>query len=62
MQIVFQDPMASLNPRKTIGHILGQPLAVHRGGRPAHYLAEIREALGFVGLVPAGAVHQPPAA
>lgn len=52
MQIVFQDPMASLNPRKTIGHILGQPLAVHRGGRPAHYLDEIRQALDLVGLRP----------
>ncbi len=52
MQIVFQDPMASLNPRKTIGHILGQPLAVHRGGRPAHYLDEIRQALALVGLTP----------
>ena len=52
MQIVFQDPMASLNPRKTIGHILGQPLAVHRGGRPTHYLDEIRQALDLVGLRP----------
>ena len=52
MQIVFQDPMASLNPRKTIGHILGQPLAVHRGGRPADYLDEIHQALNLVGLSP----------
>jgi oligopeptide/dipeptide ABC transporter ATP-binding protein len=29
MQIIFQDPFSSLNPRKTVGHIVGEPLRVH---------------------------------
>lgn len=52
MQIIFQDPFASLNPRKTIGHILGQPLAVQRGGRPGAYRAEAIAILDQVGLSP----------
>jgi len=52
IQIVFQDPYASLNPRKTIGHILGQPLAVHRGGRPDDYRSDVVAALERVGLAP----------
>jgi oligopeptide/dipeptide ABC transporter ATP-binding protein len=52
MQIIFQDPFASLNPRKTIGHILGQPLAVQRGGRPSRYRAQAIAILEQVGLSP----------
>ena len=29
MQIIFQDPFSSLNPRKTVSHIVGEPLLVH---------------------------------
>ena len=32
MQIVFQDPFSSLNPRKTVAHIIGEPLLVHGMG------------------------------
>jgi peptide/nickel transport system ATP-binding protein len=52
MQIVFQDPFSSLNPRKTIRHILGQPLAIHRGGHPSDYSRQAAEMLDRVGLAP----------
>ena len=32
MQIIFQDPFSSLNPRKTVAHIIGEPLMVHGVG------------------------------
>src|SRR4030043_233252 len=32
MQIIFQDPYSSLNPRKTIGSIIGEPLIIHKIG------------------------------
>ena len=33
MQMIFQDPYASLNPRMTVGDIVGEPLAVHNIGQ-----------------------------
>ena len=33
MQIIFQDPFSSLNPRKTVSHIVGEPLLIHEIGR-----------------------------
>ena len=38
MQMIFQDPYSSLNPRKTVGSIIGEPFAIHgieRGERRA---------------------------
>ena len=35
MMMVFQDPYSSLNPRMTVGNIIGEPLGVHRVGTPA---------------------------
>jgi len=52
MQIIFQDPYASLNPRKTVAHILGQPLSIHRGASPRAYRAEAIRMLEMVGLAP----------
>jgi peptide/nickel transport system ATP-binding protein len=55
MQIIFQDPYASLNPRMTVGAIVGEPLIIHRltKGRRA-FEARIAELLETVGL---GADH-----
>ena len=50
MQIVFQDPFASLNPRMTVGAILEEPLIVHGLGDAAHRRARVEELLGLVGL------------
>lgn len=54
MQIVFQDPEASLNPRKTIGQILEQPLRVHNIGHPKERRHMTLALLGKVQLTPAG--------
>ena len=53
MQVIFQDPYSSLNPRMTVGQIIGEPLAVHgvvaeRSQRPKR----VRELLSHVGLLP----------
>ncbi len=50
MQMVFQDPFESLNPRHTISHILEEPLIVHRRGGPAERQRRVQELLDVVGL------------
>ena len=51
MQVVFQDPYASLNPRMTVGDIIGEPLLVHKqGGNASKRKKRIKELLGLVGL------------
>jgi oligopeptide transport system ATP-binding protein len=52
VQIIFQDPYASLNPRMTIGEIVSEPLKVHRSGTPAARDTQVRELLEVVGLNP----------
>jgi len=50
MQIVFQDPFASLNPRMTAGDIVGEPLTVHglaRGKKKRERVAELFEQVGL---------------
>jgi peptide/nickel transport system ATP-binding protein len=49
MQMVFQDPFASLNPRKRVGQIIGMPLRLHGSGRK-DVEPQVRELLGKVGL------------
>jgi oligopeptide/dipeptide ABC transporter ATP-binding protein len=60
MQVIFQDPYSSLNPRMTIGQIIAEPLAVHGlvrdGGARA---ARVRDLLGRVGLLPQHASRYP---
>ena len=53
IQIVFQDPYTSLNPRKTVGDIIGEPFEIHtdvvpKGGRRQR----VQELLDLVGLNP----------
>ncbi len=59
MQIVFQDPFASLNPRMTVGEILEEPLLVHAIGDRAARRDRVAELLGLVGLAPYQAGRYP---
>ena len=50
VQMVFQDPYASLHPRQTVDRLLAEPLAIHGIGRPDEREARIEQALDEVGL------------
>jgi oligopeptide transport system ATP-binding protein len=52
MQVVFQDPYSSLNPRMTVGDIVGEPLDVHRIGTRRTRSRTVRELLDVVGFNP----------
>ena len=52
MQMVFQDPYASLNPRKTVGSIIGAPLKLHRTVPKDKIKPEVQELMRLVGLNP----------
>jgi oligopeptide transport system ATP-binding protein len=52
MQMIFQDPYASLNPRMTVGSIVAEPLEVHNIGTKAERLERVRYLLQVVGLNP----------
>ncbi len=52
MQIVFQDPYASLNPRKRVGSIIGSPLKIHGIGDKKSRQKRVQELLETVGLSP----------
>ena len=52
LQIIFQDPYSSLNPRQTIGRIIGEGLVIHRVGSPAERRERVRELMDLVGLRP----------
>src|SRR5437763_590793 len=52
LQIVFQDPYASLNPRKRVGSIVGAPLAIHGIGDRRERKRQVQELLEKVGLSP----------
>src|SRR5450759_2042880 len=52
VQIIFQDPYASLNPRFTIGEIVGEPLLIHNIGTPAARTDKSKDLLEIVGLNP----------
>ena len=50
IQIIFQDPYASLNPRKTVGQIIMEPLNIHKKGTKVERRARVKELLQVVGL------------
>jgi oligopeptide transport system ATP-binding protein len=50
MQMIFQDPYASLNPRHTVGKIVGEPLLIHGFGSDEEIKARVIELLDMVGL------------
>jgi oligopeptide transport system ATP-binding protein len=52
MQIIFQDPYASLNPRMSVGSIIGEPLEVHNIGNAKERKDRVRDLLRLVGLNP----------
>jgi peptide/nickel transport system ATP-binding protein/oligopeptide transport system ATP-binding protein len=52
-QMIFQDPFASLNPRMTVGDIVGEPLLVHGIGTANDRADRVAEVLDKVGLEPA---------
>jgi len=59
MQMVFQDPFASLNPRHSVGRIVGEPLRVHGLAKRRDVDARVRELLQVVGL-PGDAISRYP--
>ncbi len=52
MQMIFQDPYASLNPRMTVGDIIGEPLIIHGVARGAEVNDRVQNLLKVVGLNP----------
>ncbi len=50
MQIIFQDPFGSLDPRMSVQEIVGEPLVIHRWGGHAERAARVRDLLEVVGL------------
>ena len=52
LQMVFQDPYASLNPRKRVGTIISDPLRIHRRGNRGEIKRQVRQLLELVGLSP----------
>ncbi len=59
VQMIFQDPFSSLNPRMTVGQMLREVLAVHRVRPPGEREGRVRELLELVGLPPEAAGRYP---
>jgi oligopeptide transport system ATP-binding protein len=52
LQMIFQDPYASLNPRMTVAQIIGEPMEIHKTFQGEAKLKRVRELLELVGLNP----------
>jgi oligopeptide transport system ATP-binding protein len=59
MQLIFQDPYASLDPRMTCGDIIGEPLLVHNLVKGKEYREQVAELLNMVELEPRMTVRYP---
>ena len=59
MQLVFQDPYASLNPRRTVGDIVADPLRVNKVGTDTEIADRVRDLFVTVGLDPASIRRYP---
>jgi oligopeptide transport system ATP-binding protein len=59
VQMIFQDPFSSLNPRMTVGQVLREALGVHHMRPPAQIPARVTELLSLVGLPPEAANRLP---
>jgi oligopeptide/dipeptide ABC transporter ATP-binding protein len=52
MQMIFQDPYGSLNPRRRVGSIIGDPFAIHKTATGAERKRKVQEVMELVGLNP----------
>lgn len=59
MQMIFQDPYSSLDPTKTVGTSIAEPILIHEGQRPASSRVRVGELLELVGLHPQYAGRYP---
>ena len=50
IQMIFQDPFSSLNPRMPVGEIIGEPLHIHRRGSREEIQERVKALMGMVGL------------
>jgi peptide/nickel transport system ATP-binding protein len=60
MQMIFQDPISSLNPRRKVGDIVGEPLKIWKRGTAEEQRQKVYETLEAVGLDPEAAVGRRP--
>jgi peptide/nickel transport system ATP-binding protein len=60
LQMIFQDPISSLNPRRRVREIVGEPLLVWSQGDPATREAKVREVLEAVGIDPESSMGRRP--
>jgi peptide/nickel transport system ATP-binding protein len=59
MQMIFQDPISSLNPRRKVGDIVAEPLKIWKKGTDAEQKKLVMETLEAVGVDPSGATRRP---